>query len=94
MSVHVRCFRIDAWLAAAFADWNLDDALRRVSCPVLVLHGGHDEFGSARHPERIAALAAGPATMHLLPGCGHVLHREQADVVLALVGDWPARTAA
>lgn len=81
---------IDTWLAADFADWNLDDALRRVTCPVLALHGEHDEFGSARHPERIAALAAGPATMRLLPGCGHVPHREQAEVVLGLVGDWLA----
>mgnify|MGYP001117516025 CR=1 FL=1 len=38
--------------------------------------------------ERIAALAAGPAIMQLLPGCGHVPHREQGDVVPGLVGNW------
>jgi len=83
---------IDRWLSPDFADWNLDDALRQVRCPVLALHGEHDEYGSARHPERIAARVAGPATMHLLPGCGHVPHREQADAVLAMVGDWLADT--
>lgn len=81
---------IDTWLAADFADWNLDDTLRHVACPVLVLHGEHDEFGSFRHPERIAALAAGPASMHILADCGHVPHREQAEVVLGLIGDWLA----
>lgn len=79
---------IDTWLAPDFACWNLDDALRRVTCPVLALHGEDDEYGSARHPERIAANVAGPATMHLLAGVGHVPHRERADEVLELVRDW------
>lgn len=79
---------IDTWLAPEFADWALDDDLRRVRCPVLALHGDGDEFGSARHPERIVALSAGPSTMHLLEGCGHVPHREQADAVLDIVVQW------
>lgn len=79
---------IDTWLAPEFADWTLDDDLRRVRCPVLVLHGDHDEFGSARHPERIATSSAGLGTMHLLEGCGHVPHREQADGVLDIVVQW------
>lgn len=79
---------IDTWLAPDFADWTLDDELRHVRCPVLALHGDDDEFGSARHPERIAALSAGHSTMHLLRDCGHVPHREQADRVLDTVAHW------
>ena len=74
---------IDTWLADDFAQWNLDDDLRHVACPTLAMHGLQDEFGSTRHPERIASLVAGPASMHLLE-CGHVPHRELPGVVLAL----------
>lgn len=81
---------IDTWLAPDFADWTLDDELGRVRCPTLVLHGEHDEYGSARHPERIAALVRGPSTLRLLHDCGHVPHRELPEVVLDLVSSWLA----
>jgi pimeloyl-ACP methyl ester carboxylesterase len=81
---------IDTWLADDFADWTLYEALRRVRCPALVLHGDQDEYGSPRHPERIAAQAGGGATLALLPGVGHVPHRERADAVLARVAGWLA----
>lgn len=73
---------IETWLAPAFADWSLDDDLRRVGCPTLALHGDGDEYGSARHPERIAALTRGPSRAMILQGCGHVPHREQPTRVL------------
>ncbi|QXH33711.1 alpha/beta fold hydrolase [Pseudomonas muyukensis] len=76
---------IDNWLAADFADWNLDQALAELRCPLLSLHGDLDEFGSLAHPQRLAELAAGAAQVQVLPGGGHVPHREQADWVLAAV---------
>ncbi|CAN5387333.1 alpha/beta hydrolase [soil metagenome] len=76
---------IETWLQPAFAGWNLDDALPRIGCPVLAIHGEHDEYGSTRHPERIAAAAAGPVTMKLLPGCGHSPHREQPQHVFEAI---------
>lgn len=78
----------DTWLDPGFADWTLDKALRRVRCPVLAIHGELDEYGSARHPERIAGLVLGPATLHMLPGVAHFPHKEQAEVVLELVAGW------
>jgi len=82
------------WLAPGFAAWSLDDELRAVRCPVLVLHGDHDEYGSLQHPERIARLAQGPARAITFEGCGHVPHREQLTRVLAEVARFlaPATT--
>jgi pimeloyl-ACP methyl ester carboxylesterase len=51
----------DTWLAPGFAAWCLDDELKRVRCPLLAIHGGRDEYGSRKHPERIVALASGPS---------------------------------
>jgi len=83
---------IDTWLSPGFLDWNLDEDLGRVRCPVLVIHGDQDEYGSVRHPERIARLTAPNSTIEILRGCGHVPHRERGDVVVELVRNWLERT--
>lgn len=82
---------VKTWLSAEFADWNLDDTLPRVSAPLLAIHGENDEYGSMRHPERLVALAAGPAQMLPLAGCGHVPHREREAVVLEAVQEFLTR---
>ncbi len=73
------------WLSPAFADYSLEPALAAVRCPTLVLHGEEDEYVTPRQPGRIAASVAGPAELALLPGCRHVPHREQPEVVLARI---------
>lgn len=78
----------ETWLAPDFAGWSLDETLRQVTCPALVIHGDLDEFGSPRHPERIAALVAGPVARHVWDGYGHVPHRENAAAVTELVANW------
>ena len=75
---------VETWLCAEFRDWSLDAVLPRVRCPVLAFQGANDEFGSARQPARIAALAAGPVSVESL-ACGHVPHRECATQVLERV---------
>ena len=54
-------------------------------CPVLVIHGEEDEYGSVRFLELICRHVGGPAEMHILSGCGHVPHRERPDMVAGLV---------
>ena len=84
---------IVTWLDPARAGWTLDDDLRRVTCPLLALHGDRDEFGSRAQPERIGALAAGPSEVVILEGCGHVPHRERPDAVLAALDRFLMREA-
>lgn len=76
---------IDTWLAPEFAQWNLDADLSRVQCPALVIHGADDEYGSVRHPERIASMTQSPATLEILANCAHVPHREKPDLVMNLI---------
>ncbi|HEV6967310.1 alpha/beta fold hydrolase [Roseateles sp.] len=85
---------LGTWLSPAFAGWSLAEALPRVRCPVLALHGADDEYGSARHPEAIGRLAAGPTRIELLPQTGHVPHRERPAEVLGRVAGWLAAAAA
>lgn len=83
---------LDAWIGTwrrpAFASWSLDAELRRLRCRVLALHGDNDEYGSNAHPERIAALAGGPARAVILTDCHHMPHREMPDTVLNLIRDF------
>ena len=84
---------VDTWLSPAFAEWSLIPALEKVQCPSLVLHGEKDEYGSHRQPERIARYTQGPAHCEMLPGIGHIPHREAEAVVVEFARQFIARLA-
>lgn len=73
---------IETWLDPAFAGFSLDEALARVRCPVLAVHGQDDEYGSVDHARRIAA---GRGEAAILDGIGHVPHREHPDRLVSLL---------
>lgn len=81
---------IDTWLSPDFADWSLDAVLPQVECPVLAIHGDDDEYGSPRHPERIARLAGGPVRVAVMADTRHVPHREREQVVVDLIAEFLA----
>lgn len=78
----------ETWLSPRFADWSLEPALARIVCPVLAVHGENDEYGSTLHPERIAA---GRGEARLLPGIGHLPHRECPDLLVEVIAAFLAR---
>jgi pimeloyl-ACP methyl ester carboxylesterase len=80
----------EVWLSPAFAAWSLAFDLPLVRCPILVIHGDRDEYGSVRFPEFICRNAGGATELHILKECGHVPHREQQDTVINLVSRFSA----
>ncbi len=79
---------VETWLSPEFSQWTLDAHLRQVRCPTLAMHGDRDEYGSVVHPQRIADLVAGPATVRIFEACGHVPHREIGPEVLEVLCGW------
>ncbi len=75
---------IDVWLSPAFRDWNIERHLPAIRCPVLVLQGTDDEYGTPDQVRAIAEGVSGPARAQLLAGVGHTPHRAAADEVLRL----------
>lgn len=75
----------DTWTSPAFTHWSLDPYLAKVHCPVLVIHGDRDEYGSLAFPRRIAHGVRGVSQLAIIEGCGHVPHREQPTHVLSLI---------
>lgn len=62
------------WLSPEFDDFSLDAALARLRCPLLVIHGEDDEYGDPGQARHIAE--AGGGTLAVLPGRGHLPHRD------------------
>ncbi|MFZ2266889.1 MAG: alpha/beta hydrolase [Azonexus sp.] len=76
----------DCWLSPPFRDWNIEDTLPKIRCPVLAIQGVDDEYATLRQIEAIAERV--PDTRLLkLEKCGHTPWRDQeAAVLAALVG--------
>ena len=80
----------DTWCSPWFAAWNIEYALPSITCPLLVIQGEDDQYGSKLQVERIVAGVSGPATPALLPGCGHAPHRDREEEVITLIRDFLA----
>jgi pimeloyl-ACP methyl ester carboxylesterase len=79
----------DAWLDPAFRDWNIEQDIETVACPVLAVQGEDDEYGTL---EQIRAVARHIAHTELLAiaGCGHSPHRDQPDTLAREAGRFMA----
>ncbi len=75
----------ETWLMPSFRAWNCEDCLSRITCPVLVIQGEDDEYGSPAQLDRIKAQASGPVETVLLPRCAHEPHREHEETTLAIM---------
>ncbi len=82
-----------AWLLPAFKDWNIEEYLPRIRCPVFVIQGADDEYGTMKQVEAIERRAGAGAEHVLLPACGHSPHRDQRQATLAAAAGFISRVA-
>jgi len=80
----------DTWLSPWFAHWNIEYLLPSIECPLLVMQGRDDQYGSEEQVRTIVAKASGPAHASLVDDCGHSPHRERPTEVLALMREFIA----
>lgn len=73
------------WLSADFATWNIERALAGVGCPVLVVQGTNDPYGTLAQVGAIEAGVTGPVQRLVLDGCGHAPHRDRPETTLAAI---------
>jgi pimeloyl-ACP methyl ester carboxylesterase len=76
------------WLSDGFASWNMLADLPSIECPLLVIQGEDDEYGTREQVDRIVERSSGQATPFLVSGCGHVPHLEAQDRVLDAAGEF------
>jgi pimeloyl-ACP methyl ester carboxylesterase len=73
------------WLHPDFLSWNIEEYLPRISCPILVIQGLDDEYGTKAQVQAIVEQAGGLVETLLLAKCRHSPQRDQADAVLAAI---------
>jgi len=74
----------DLWLHPSFREWNIDDDLEHIRCPILAILGDKDEYCTPAQLERIASLASRSRHVEIvrLPQSGHSPQRDQPDVTI------------
>ncbi len=68
-----------------FRHWNIEYLLPAIRCPLLVLQGCDDQYGSAAQVERIVEQVGGRSEAAFIEDCGHVPHREALPQTLTLM---------
>jgi pimeloyl-ACP methyl ester carboxylesterase len=80
------------WLDPAFLDWNIEDLLPSIRCPILAIQGEDDEYGTMEQIDSISRTAPGAKSL-ALPACRHSPHRDQPQAVLAAAKEFVAGLA-
>ncbi|HEV7628933.1 MAG TPA: alpha/beta hydrolase, partial [Streptomyces sp.] len=76
----------DIWLHPDFRRWNIEEYLAGVRCPLLVIQGEDDQYGTRAQIEAIARQVSGPVETLLLPDCAHSPHQSlQKDATVAAI---------
>jgi pimeloyl-ACP methyl ester carboxylesterase len=78
----------DVWLRPEFRQWNIEEYLPAIECPVLVVQGQDDEYGTLAQVDAVATRVKGQAETLLLEHCGHSPHSERPDEVLGVAASF------
>ncbi len=76
----------DTWLSPWFAYWNLEYLLPSIHCPLFVIQGRDDQYGTLAQVDTIVGKVAGPAEAAIVDGCAHSPHKENPPRLLSLMG--------
>jgi pimeloyl-ACP methyl ester carboxylesterase len=75
------------WLSPQFVSWNIEPLLTQLRCPLLVIQGEQDEYGTMAQLEHISQNTP-HAELCKLYACGHSPHRDQRAAVIARVREF------
>lgn len=70
------------WLRNEYRTWNIEKFLPQINCPVLVIQGTQDEYGTQAQVDGIFNQVSGKAKKLLIPAIGHTPHKEAKEIVL------------
>jgi pimeloyl-ACP methyl ester carboxylesterase len=80
----------DIWLDPRFRSWNIEAYAGRVRCPVLLIQGTEDEYGTTAQLDAITARVPTSETL-LVPGARHSPHRDDPELVLERIASFVDR---
>lgn len=80
----------DIWLHPEFRNWNIEEYLPTIACPVMAIQGEDDEYGTMDQIERIAQ-GAKDVDLVKLADCRHSPHKDQPEAVIDAVAGFVTR---
>jgi pimeloyl-ACP methyl ester carboxylesterase len=81
------------WLHPDFRQWNIEEYLPRISCPILAIQGRDDQYGTMAQVEAIEKQCRGPIEIIPLPDCRHSPQRDQPEATLEAIAKFISRLA-
>ena len=76
------------WLAPFFREWNIENYLPKVNCPVLAIQGRDDPYGTPAQVDAIVRQVSGPSSGLVIPDCGHIPHFQAREAVTQAMTDF------
>ncbi|MDZ7839388.1 MAG: alpha/beta hydrolase [Gammaproteobacteria bacterium] len=80
-----------AWLDPGFLDWNIEEFLRDIQVPCLLIQGEDDQYGTVKQVEAIQRQVSGPTELLMLPACRHSPQRDQPGRTLEAIARFTDR---
>jgi len=74
----------DIWLDPDFRNWNIESFLDFIRCPVLVLQGSQDEYGTIKQVDAIRRRIPSASAI-ILEDCRHAPHRDCCEAALSAI---------
>jgi pimeloyl-ACP methyl ester carboxylesterase len=74
----------DIWLNPEFRDWNIEQYLPGIACPILAIQGEDDEYGTMEQIYRIVQQTPDVELVRLAD-CHHSPHRDQPEAVIQAI---------
>lgn len=79
-----------AWLSNEFKNWNIEEYLRGITCPILTIQGYEDEYGTMAQLDAIAKQASNAKVVETLriKDCRHSPHKDHPETVLTAISSF------
>ncbi|MDD5285280.1 MAG: alpha/beta hydrolase [Desulfuromonadaceae bacterium] len=72
----------DIWLLPENLSWNMEAVLSRITCPMLIVQGEQDEYGTLAQVEAIVRGVSGRTKTLVIPDCAHSPHLQALETTL------------
>ncbi len=73
----------DIWLDPAFGSWSIEKYLPAIRCPILLIQGGDDEYGTTKQLDAIETAVSTPVQRLMVMGAQHSPHLSHPKLVMA-----------
>jgi len=76
------------WVSDEFRHWDIRPELASIEAPTLIAQGAEDAYASENQAHLTAQAAGENAESVIVPGVGHIMHHDDADLVVELIVDF------